>query len=156
MKTGIYKSIEIKTFWIPAFAGMTKNSISQQSHNVEGIARGVYHYNILEHALELIKEGDYRFRIANACLGQELVGNANIVIIKTAVFERVKDYGDRGYRYIHLDAGSIGENIYLEAVSMGLGVCGIGAFFDDQINEMLGIDGVKESVIYVTSVGMLG
>jgi len=125
-------------------------------NNVEGIARGVYHYNILEHALELIKEGDYRFRIANACLGQELVGNANVAIIKTALFERIKDYGDRGYRYIHLDAGAIGENIYLEAVSMGLGVCGIGAFFDDQINEMLGIDGVKESVIYVTSVGRLG
>ncbi|MCQ9205732.1 MAG: SagB/ThcOx family dehydrogenase [Omnitrophica bacterium] len=124
-------------------------------NNVEGIASGIYHYNVLEHALELLNEGDYRFRIANACLGQKLVGNANIAIIKTAIFERVKHYGDRGYRYVHLDAGVIGENIYLEAISMGLGVCGIGAFFDDQINEMLGIDGVTEAVIYVTSVGRL-
>ncbi|MBI4243189.1 MAG: SagB/ThcOx family dehydrogenase, partial [Planctomycetes bacterium] len=122
-------------------------------NNVEGIARGIYHYNPAEHALELLKEGDYRFRIANACLGQELVGNANIAIIKTAIFERVKRYGDRGYRYVHLDAGVIGENIYLEAVSMGLGVCGIGAFFDDQINDMLNVDGAKEALIYVTSVG---
>lgn len=124
-------------------------------NNVEGTVRGVYHYDVLEHALELLKEGDYRFRIANACLGQELVGRASVAIIKTALFERVKHYGDRGYRYVHLDAGVIGENIYLEAVSMGLGVCGIGAFFDDQINEMLGIDGINEAVIYVTSVGKL-
>lgn len=105
--------------------------------------------------MELLKEGDYRSKIAKACLGQELVGKANVAIIKTALFERVKSYGDRGYRYVHLDAGRIGENIYLEAISMGLGVCGIGAFFDDQINEMLGIDGIKETVIYVTSVGRL-
>lgn len=122
-------------------------------NNVEGIARGIYHYNVPEHSLELLKEGDYRIRIANACLGQELVGHANVAIIKTALFDRVKRYGGRGYRYVHLDAGRIGENVYLEAISMGLGVCGIGAFFDDQINEMLGIDGVKEAVIYVTSVG---
>lgn len=56
---------------------------------------------------------------------------------------------------IHLDAGAIGENIYLEAISMGLGVCGIGVFFDDQVNKILEIDGLKETVIYVTSVGEL-
>ncbi len=122
-------------------------------NNVEGVARGIYHYNVPEHSLELLKEGDYRLKISNACLGQELVGHANVAIIKTALFDRVKRYGDRGYRYVHLDAGRIGGNIYLEAISMGLGACGIGAFFDDQINEMLGIDGITEAVIYVTSVG---
>lgn len=124
-------------------------------NNVEGIDKGIYHYNPSEHAIELLKQGEHSLQIADACLGQQLVGNANVAIIKTALFKRIKPYGNRGYRYIHLDAGMIGENIYLEAISMGFGVCGIGAFFDDQINEMLGIDGVDESVIYVTSVGRL-
>lgn len=140
-----------RTTW--SIEGLYPIEIYVVVNNVEGVARGIYHYNVLEHALELLKTGDYRFQIANACLGQKLVGNANIAIIKTALFDQVEQYGDRGYRYLHLDAGAIGENIYLEAASMGLGVCGIGAFFDDQINEMLGIDGVKETVIYVTSVG---
>lgn len=140
-----------RTVW--SIEGLYPIEIYVVVNNVEGVARGIYHYNVLEHALELLKKGDYRFQIANACLGQKLVGNANIAIIKTAIFDQVEQYGDRGYRYLHLDAGAIGENIYLEAVSMGLGVCGIGAFFDDQINAILGIDGVKETVIYVTSVG---
>lgn len=142
-----------RTVW--SIEGLYPIEIYIVVNNVRGISRGIYHYNSREHALELLKEGDYRFRIANACLGQKLVGGANVAIIKTALFERVAHFGDRGYRYIHLDAGAIGENIYLEAVSMGLGVCGIGAFFDDQINKMLDIDGVTEVVIYVTSVGRL-
>ena len=122
-------------------------------NNVEGIKPGVYHYNVPEHSLELLDEGDYRSRIVKASLGQRFVGNANVAIIQTAVFDRVKSYGDRGYRYTHLDSGAIGENIYLEAASLGLGACGVGAFFDDKVNNILGIDGINEAAIYITSVG---
>jgi len=122
-------------------------------NNVKDIDRGVYHYNVPEHSLELLSDGDYRSKITKASLGQETAGDANIVIIQTLVLERVKPYGDRGYRYAHLDAGTLGESVYLEAVSMGLGVCGIGAFFDDQVNEILGVDEAEEFAIYLISVG---
>lgn len=123
-------------------------------HRVEGIKQGIYHYSIEDHSLELLKEGDCRERISQYCLGQEFVGKCNVVFVLTAVFARTKwKYGDRAYRYVLLEAGHIGENIYLSAVSMGLGACAVGAFFDDSINKELNIDGIKEAVIHLTVAG---
>ena len=63
--------------------------------------------------------------------------------------------GDRGYRYACMDAGMIGENLYLEAVARGLGVCGIGAFFDSLVAEGIRVDESKEAPIYFLTVGRL-
>ena len=62
-------------------------------------------------------------------------------------------YGQRGYRYILLDAGHICQNLYLAAESIGCGVCGIGAFDDDIMNETLGLDGENHFVVYAGCVG---
>jgi SagB-type dehydrogenase family enzyme len=62
-------------------------------------------------------------------------------------------YQDRSYRYGLLEAGHIGENAYLAATSMGLGACGVGAFMDDAMNEMLGVDGVEEAAVYMLAAG---
>jgi SagB-type dehydrogenase family enzyme len=62
-------------------------------------------------------------------------------------------YQDRSYRYGLLEAGHLGENAYLAATSMGLGACGVGAFMDDAINEMLGVDGVEEAAVYMLAAG---
>jgi SagB-type dehydrogenase family enzyme len=72
------------------------------------------------------------------------------------MFNRTKiKYGERGYRYILLDAGYIGENIYLVSNAMGLGVVSIGGFIDDDINELLDINGVDEAVIYIFAIGKI-
>ena len=123
-------------------------------HNVEGLACGVYHYAIREHALEEIKVGDFRRDITLAALGQRICADAAVVFVWTAIFNRSKcKYRQRAYRYVYLDAGHIGHSLALSAVSLGLGSCQVGALFDDDVNSILGVDGVEESVIYMSVVG---
>ena len=62
-------------------------------------------------------------------------------------------YGDRGARYLHLDAGHVCQNLYLSAEAIESGVCAIAAFDDDEINRVVGVDGKEQFVIYVATVG---
>jgi SagB-type dehydrogenase family enzyme len=125
-------------------------------NHVEGLKPGIYHYDILRHKLTLIREGDFGKAMAQAAFGQRMVMNAPVVFVWSALVERSKwKYEQRAYRYIYLDAGHIAQNLALAAVSLGLGSCQIGAFFDGEANEVMGLDGVEETVIYMTSVGPL-
>lgn len=125
-------------------------------NNVEGLSQGIYHYKVQDHALELLKEGDFRRGISKAGLGQNMLGEANVVFVLSAVFERTQSkYGERGLRYIYMEAGHISQNISLQAVSLGLGSVSVGAFLDDQANQLIGLDGRKESVIYLHAVGTI-
>ena len=124
------------------------------AHNVEDMERGVYHYAIREHELELVVAGDMRARVVAQAIEQEFLGECGVVLFLTQILQRMRPkYQDRSYRYGLLEAGHIGENGYLAAVSQGLGACGVGAFMDDQINEMLGVDGVEEAAVYMLAVG---
>ena len=79
---------------------------------------------------------------------------APVVFVWTAIFQRMKwKYDQRAYRYIYLDAGHIAENLALSATSLGLGSCQIGALFDDEVNQIIDVDGTEESVIYMSVVG---
>jgi SagB-type dehydrogenase family enzyme len=123
-------------------------------NNAAGMERGVYHYAYREHALELIRAEDMRARLVDQGLGQEFLGQCGAVLFVTMILQRMRPkYQDRSYRYGLLEAGHVGENAYLAATEMGLGACGIGAFMDDAMNEMLGIDGVEEAVVYMLAVG---
>ncbi len=107
-----------------------------------------------EHALEMRVQGDLRRSIASAALEQEFIADAGAVFVWTAVPERTKSrYGERGWRYIYKDAAHACANLYLAAVALELGCCAIGACFDDEVNQLLGIDGVTETVVYLASVG---
>ncbi|MBZ5529524.1 MAG: SagB/ThcOx family dehydrogenase, partial [Acidobacteriia bacterium] len=101
-------------------------------NSVEDVDEGLYHYNIRMHALEELRNKSPAEAVAYAALEQEMIAKAPVVFVWTAVFERSKwKYGQRAYRYVYLDAGHIAENLALSAVSLGLGSCQIGAFFDD-------------------------
>jgi SagB-type dehydrogenase family enzyme len=124
------------------------------AHNVEEIERGAYHYALREHALELVRAEDLRSRVVEQGLHQEFLGECGAVLFLTQILQRMRPkYQDRSYRYGLLEAGHIGENAYLAATSAGLGACGVGAFMDDAINEMLGVDGIDEAVVYMLAVG---
>ena len=124
------------------------------ANNVEGLAKGLYHYSIEEHALEELKLGDLRGELSQTALGQKMLTTAPLVFVWTAIFERSKwKYRQRAYRYVYLDAGIIGQNLALSATGIGLGSCQIGAFFDDEVNDILGVDGTTESVVYMSVVG---
>lgn len=123
-------------------------------NNVSSIEKGVYHYNIIEHLLEGLKIGDHSQSIARAALNQSFLSNAAVVFVWTAVLERTKwKYGERGYRYIYKDAAHVCANLYLASTSMDLGCCAIGACYDDEVNEIVGVDGSTETVIYLAGVG---
>lgn len=123
-------------------------------HNVTGLERGLYHYAVREHRLELLRPGDFRAAVVQAGLGQDFLGQANVCLVLSAIFQRTRwRYRERTYRYVTLEAGHIGQNIYLTATSMGLGACAVGAFLDDQFNDLLGLYGKEEAVLYVLSVG---
>jgi SagB-type dehydrogenase family enzyme len=123
-------------------------------NNVEGLSEGVYHYNIKLHALEEIKQGDFSVNLAHAALEQKMCLDAPVIFIWTAIFERSRwKYKQRAYRYIYLDAGHIAQNLALAATAIDLGSCLIGAIYDDEVNEIVDVDGQEESTIYLSAVG---
>lgn len=123
-------------------------------HNVEGLEPGVYHYRILSHQLEMLKKGDFRGEIAAATLGQKMTSHAALAFVWTAIVQRIKwKYGQRGYRYLYLEAGHVGAHLSLAAVSLGLATCQVGALFDDEVNAIVGVDGTEETVLYVSTLG---
>lgn len=123
-------------------------------HNVEGLSPGVYHYGVDNHSLAQLRAADLREHVVQQGLMQEFLGQCNVVIFLTIMLQRMRfKYQDRSYRYGLIEAGHLGQNIYLAATSMGLGACAVGAFMDDSINALLGLDGVEEAALYMLAVG---
>jgi SagB-type dehydrogenase family enzyme len=122
-------------------------------NRVDGLKKGFYHYLIGNHKLELIKEGDFSKEVQGGALDQQIAGHAAVVFIWTAIIERSSwKYLQRAYRYIFLDAGHIAQNLALAVEALDYGSCQIGAIYDDEINSLLDIDGIQESVIYMSTI----
>jgi len=123
-------------------------------NNVDGLAQGIYHYEVNQQALALIKSGDFSSKIMQSALYQKFVGKANVVIVLTAIFNRTRwRYKERAYRYILIEAGHIGENIYLTATALGLSPCAVGAFMDTRVNALLELNDWHEQAIYLLTIG---
>ena len=123
------------------------------AHRVEGLKPGVYRYWSVSAELELIKHGDQRVVAAELSLGQRLAGNACVAFSMVGDFERaVRAHGDRGYRYVHFEAGAIGHRLYLAAEALGLGATGIGAFYDEAVHRYLRLP-PQQQVVYHFAIG---
>ncbi len=123
---------------------------------VEGLPQGIYHFNVAEFGLARIKEGDFNQAITAAGLGQPVVRKAAVVLIWTAMMLRcMEKYRERAVRYIPMDLGHVCQNVQLAATALGLGSCPIGAFYDDEMNELIGVEGEEETVLYMVTVGKL-
>jgi SagB-type dehydrogenase family enzyme len=123
-------------------------------HRVDDLAPGVYRYWSEHSELELITPGDQRLVAAALSLGQDLAGNACVAFSMIGDFESAtRLYGDRGYRYVHFEAGAIGQRMYLAAEALGLRATGIGAFFDDEVHKYLGLAVGRGQVVYHFAVG---
>ena len=108
--------------------------------NVEGLEAGVYHYDPSAHGLTRMAEGDIRSSLAAASLGQSSVADGAAVFVMAAEYERTtRRYGSRGEMYVHIEIGHAGQNVYLQAASLGLSTVAIGAFDPDRIAELLGL-----------------
>ena len=122
---------------------------------VSGLDPGLYRYLALDHQLQIHDVGPRPApRAVAACLGQEFVQTSAAAFVWVAVTRRMTwRYGQRGYRYLHLDAGHVCQNLYLAAGAIGAGACAIAAFDDDAFNTLLGLEPDKEFVIYLATVG---
>ncbi len=120
---------------------------------VEDLPSGVYRYEPRRHALALVAEGDRRAGLAAAALGQECVEEGAAVIALAAVYRRTTGkYGERGTRYVHMEVGHAAQNVYLQAVALGLGTVVVGAFDDRDVKRVLGM-GAREEPLCLMPVG---
>ncbi len=123
---------------------------------VRGLETGIYHFRPQAFDLEFIRRGAFSEGLAEAALGQAIVSTAQVTFVWSAILARGKwKYRDRAYRYIYLDAGHIAQNLYLAAEALKLGVCAVGAFLDDDVNGIFGLDGTGETAIYMATAGKL-
>lgn len=121
--------------------------------HVEGLDAGVYHYTPHSHSLTPRQTGDKRDDLARAALGQSPVRNAPVTFVFTAFYERTTvRYGKRGIQYVHMEVGHAGQNVALQAVSLGLGTVMIGAFQDDSVKSLLRLS-ADEIPLYLIPVG---
>ncbi|MFJ9557761.1 SagB/ThcOx family dehydrogenase [Nocardiopsis sp. NPDC101807] len=123
---------------------------------VAGIAPGIYHYNVREHSLELLREGEFRDSLTRACDSQSGVGEAPFSVVLTAVVPRLsfKYRHPRAYRVMLMNSGHLGQTFVLTATALGLGPFQTAAFNDSAVEELLGVDGVRETALYVLSAGV--
>jgi SagB-type dehydrogenase family enzyme len=121
---------------------------------VQDCDAGLYHYSVHEHCLRKIRAGDYREPLAEALFAAGVVETASAAIIVSAIFHRSQiKYGERGYRMTLFEAGHMVQNILLCATAQAAAALPIGGFIDDDLNDMLGLDGVEESAIYPVLLG---
>lgn len=122
-------------------------------NGVPQVKGGTYHYDIENHALTLHYAGDVRQELAHAALGQECIYEAPLDIAICAIYERTTPrYGSRGERYVHIEVGHAGQNIYLQATALGLGTVAIGAFHDESVRAALRLD-KSYRPLYIMPVG---
>ncbi len=124
-------------------------------NNVSGLEPGIYRYVAIEHKLvEYIIEDGIADKVVEAAYDQKMVKNNSVTFIWVAdVYRMTWRYVERGYRYLHIDAGHVCQNLYLAAENISAGVCAIAAFHDDIFNKLLYLDGEDQFVIYLASVG---
>jgi SagB-type dehydrogenase family enzyme len=124
------------------------------AHRVDGLQPGVYRVWPDRSELEQIRSGDQRVAAAGLSLGQDLAGNACVALSMIGdLYRAVRAYGDRGYRYVHFEAGAIGHRLYVAAEAFGLAATGIGAFYDEEVHRYLNLTPKQGQVVYHFAIG---
>jgi len=117
------------------------------------LKEGVFHYSPKGHQLVRHMNRDLRNALAKTAMGQDCIREAPAVFVITAVYERVaRKYGNRAERYVKIEAGHAGQNLLLQAVSLGLSAVPVGAFQDEQVHHILNLP-VNNEPLYLIPVG---
>ncbi|MEM2308807.1 MAG: SagB/ThcOx family dehydrogenase [Sulfolobales archaeon] len=140
------------TYPLEVYVIVGERSVS--TGNGEFLKAGVYKYDYLRHSIKLVKEGDLRVDLWRASLRQDWVRDAPVTIILCAIYERTTGrYGERGVRYVHMELGHVGQNVYLMATALGLGTVAIGAFYDEEVAKVVSV-AKNEKPLYLFPVGV--
>ena len=139
---------------VPSGGALYPLELYVHAKNVDGLQPGLYHYNPAQNHICCLLEGDQTAHISQAVVQPAVIQETAIQIFLSAIFERSTfKYGDRGYRFVLLEAGHVAQNMNLVSTSLGLGVLNIGGFFDQEIDDWLGIDGITHSTVYMLALG---
>jgi SagB-type dehydrogenase family enzyme len=140
---------------VPSAGALYPIEIYVSVSNVDSLQPGIYHFHPSDTSLEWILEGDYTGAVYEGTNSQRAVESCPAVLIITARFDRTTSkYADRGYRYVYIEAGAVCQNVYLQAGSLGLGTCAMGAFNDDALSALLELDGITEAPLLVMPLGI--
>jgi SagB-type dehydrogenase family enzyme len=121
---------------------------------IDGLDSGLYRFDPPDFCLSPLEASSCADQVADACLGQGFMARGAVIFLWSAVFRRnMSKYGHRGLRYILLDAGHACQNMLLAAESIGCHACPVAAFFDEEINTLLGLEPDEESVLYAAVAG---
>jgi SagB-type dehydrogenase family enzyme len=146
--------IEMDARTVPSAGGLYPLELYLLLRRVEGIADGVYHYRVRDHALEPLSAPPDREALSAALLAEPFLEHANAIVLFAAVLDRtLHKYGARGYRYILLEAGHAAQNLCLLAVERGLSSLCAGGFMDTRINALFGLKDGRETVVYCVGTG---
>lgn len=121
--------------------------------NADNLAKGLYHYNVKNHSLELLLKNDLGGQIFRI-IKQKWIKKASILLIMTSVISRSEvKYNSRAYRFCLIEAGHLGQNIYLVSTALNLKCCAIGGFIDKDINSLLDFNDNNEFTSYLLAIG---
>jgi SagB-type dehydrogenase family enzyme len=121
---------------------------------VEGLEPGLFHYAVDRHGMELLRPGNFAGLFSETTFDPATFSRAAVAFVLTGVFTRAHfKYGERGYRFTLLEAGHVCQNLLLAATSQELGAVAVGGFIDDEVNELLDLDGVDEAALYLVAAG---
>ncbi len=123
------------------------------SECVSGLEAGIYRYIPEKHSIEQTRQGDIRSELARACFRQEFIADAPVSIVIAADYSRTTGhYGERGVRYVHIEVGHAGQNIYLACEVAGLATVAVGAFDDEAVARVMGLS-IPIEPVYVMPIG---
>jgi SagB-type dehydrogenase family enzyme len=139
---------------IPSGGGLYPLELYVYASHVEGLDPGLYHYDMEDQSLDVLPQTNDANEIAQFLIQSELaLSSAAILFVSAVFFRSIFKYGDRGYRFILLEAGHLAQNANLTAQEMGLATTNIGGYSDRDVDRYLGFDGLNESTIYILLLG---
>jgi SagB-type dehydrogenase family enzyme len=122
-------------------------------NGIEKTESGLYHYEVDNHTLSLSFPGDIRAELSGAALGQDSISVAPVSLVVCALYDKTLiRYNVRGERYVFMEVGHAGQNIYLQATALGLATVAIGAFRDEEVRRVLQLD-AKTRPLYIMPIG---
>lgn len=150
----IPEGLQLMARAVPSAGGLYPLELYVLLQRVDTLDDGLYHYNVVDHALEPLRMGIERTSLAECVLAAPFLENANALVFVSAVFDRtLHKYGPRGYRYILFEAGHAAQNLCLLAAERDLGSLCVGGFRDAALNHLLELDPRTEAVVYCIGVG---
>lgn len=141
----------------PSGGGLYPLELYVAVRSVQDLNAGLYHYNLRQHSLEALGDSAVSEAVFENLTQRDAADASHFAVIVTAIFMRSQyKYGERGYRFVLLEAGHLMQNLSLLAPALGLGMVPLGGYYDDKLHDLLGVNGVDEAVVYAAVAGLPG